>query len=126
MIKVAIVGYGNLGRGVERSIKQNKDMELVGVFTRRAPETVQTEGANAFTMDQLKHKKMRSMFVFYVEDQQLIYQHKRQNGRIYLIPSIALTLMLKFQSILLKWTRWQKKIKQPQLFQRDGIQVCLV
>ncbi|MGX7148425.1 diaminopimelate dehydrogenase [Enterococcus ureasiticus] len=57
MIKIAIVGYGNLGRGVERSIKQNKDMELVGVFTRRAPETVQTEGANAFTMDQLKHKK---------------------------------------------------------------------
>lgn len=57
MIKVAIIGYGNLGRGVERSIKQNKDMELVGVFTRRAPETVQTEGATAFTMDQLKQRK---------------------------------------------------------------------
>lgn len=57
MIKVAIIGYGNLGRGVERSIKQNKDMELVGVFTRRVPETVQTEGSKAFTMEQLKHKK---------------------------------------------------------------------
>ncbi|MFD2305395.1 diaminopimelate dehydrogenase [Enterococcus termitis] len=57
MIKVAIIGYGNLGRGVERSIKQNKDMELIGVFTRRAPETVQTEGAKAFTMDELKGKK---------------------------------------------------------------------
>lgn len=57
MIKVAIIGYGNLGRGVERSIKQNKDMVLVGVFTRRAPEDVTTEGALTFTMDELKEKK---------------------------------------------------------------------
>ena len=57
MIKIAIIGYGNLGRGVELSIKQNKDMELVGIFTRRAPETVQTQGGQAFTMDQLKDKK---------------------------------------------------------------------
>lgn len=57
MIKVAIIGYGNLGRGVERSLKQQKDMELVGVYTRRAPESVQTEGAQAFTMDHLKDKK---------------------------------------------------------------------
>ena len=39
-IRVGIIGYGNLGRGVECAIKQNKDMELVAVFTRRAPETV--------------------------------------------------------------------------------------
>lgn len=57
MIKVAIVGYGNLGRGVERSLKQNPDMELVGVFTRRSPETVATEGAAAFHMDDLLSKK---------------------------------------------------------------------
>lgn len=54
---MAIIGYGNLGRGVERSLKQHKDMELVGIFTRRTPETVQTEGAQAYTMDQLKDKK---------------------------------------------------------------------
>jgi diaminopimelate dehydrogenase len=53
MIKVGIIGYGNLGRGVERALKQNKDMELVGVFTRRAPETVTTEGASAYTMEDL-------------------------------------------------------------------------
>ncbi|MEI5992822.1 diaminopimelate dehydrogenase [Candidatus Enterococcus mansonii] len=57
MIRVAIIGYGNLGRGVERGIKQNKDMALVGIFTRRAPETVQTEGGQAFTMEELKSKK---------------------------------------------------------------------
>ena len=39
-IKVGIVGYGNLGRGIECSIKQNADMELVAVFTRRNPDTV--------------------------------------------------------------------------------------
>ena len=40
MIKVGILGYGNLGRGVECAIRQNPDMELVGVFSRRDPETV--------------------------------------------------------------------------------------
>lgn len=39
-IKVGIYGYGNLGRGVECAIKQNPDMELVAVFTRRDPSTV--------------------------------------------------------------------------------------
>jgi len=37
-IKVGIVGYGNLGRGVEAAIRQNPDMALVGIFTRRSPE----------------------------------------------------------------------------------------
>lgn len=40
MIRVAILGYGNLGKGIECAIRQNDDMELVAVFTRRAPETV--------------------------------------------------------------------------------------
>ncbi len=39
-IKIGIVGYGNLGRGVELAIKQNDDMELVAVFSRRKPESV--------------------------------------------------------------------------------------
>ena len=41
-MKIAIYGYGNLGRGVELAARQNKDMEMVGVFTRRAPESVKT------------------------------------------------------------------------------------
>ena len=39
-IRVGIMGYGNLGRGIECALKQNDDMELVAVFTRRPPETV--------------------------------------------------------------------------------------
>ncbi len=41
-ISVGIYGYGNLGKGVECAVKQNDDFELVGIFTRRAPETVKT------------------------------------------------------------------------------------
>ena len=41
-IRVGILGYGNLGRGVEAAMPYNPDMELVGVFTRRPPETVKT------------------------------------------------------------------------------------
>ncbi|MGN0268035.1 MAG: diaminopimelate dehydrogenase [Lachnospiraceae bacterium] len=39
-IKIGILGYGNLGRGVECAIKQNEDMELAAVFTRRDPASV--------------------------------------------------------------------------------------
>ena len=46
-IRIGIMGYGNLGRGVECAIKQNPDMELAAVFTRRNPEGVKvlTSGA---------------------------------------------------------------------------------
>ena len=45
-IRIGISGYGNLGRGVECAIRQNPDMELAAVFTRRDPESVSilTEG----------------------------------------------------------------------------------
>ena len=39
-VRIGIYGYGNLGRGIECAIKQNKDMELAVVFTRRNPSTV--------------------------------------------------------------------------------------
>lgn len=39
-IRIGIAGYGNLGRGVETAIQKNPDLQLVGIFTRRAPETV--------------------------------------------------------------------------------------
>ncbi len=53
-IKIGIVGYGNLGRGVECALKQNPDMELCGIFTRRAPETVKTlTNAKVYGMDNI-------------------------------------------------------------------------
>jgi len=58
-IKIAIAGYGNLGRGVECAVKQNDDMELYGVFSRRNPESVKTlTDAKVYGMDEiLKHKE---------------------------------------------------------------------
>ena len=39
-IRIGIMGYGNLGRGIECAIRQNPDTKLVAVFTRRNPESV--------------------------------------------------------------------------------------
>ena len=55
MIKLAIVGYGNLGKGVELAVRQNPDMELAAVFTRRDPKSlrVQTPGLQVLPMERL-------------------------------------------------------------------------
>jgi len=52
-IRIGILGYGNLGRGIECAIKQNDDMELAAVFTRRDPSTVKilTEGVGVYSVD---------------------------------------------------------------------------
>jgi dihydrodipicolinate reductase len=42
-IKIGIVGYGNLGRGVESAVTNSADMELVALFTRRDPESITTK-----------------------------------------------------------------------------------
>ncbi len=56
-IRVAITGYGNLGQSAEIGIRQNPDMELVGVFTRRNPASIklQTEGVKAYHIDEAKN-----------------------------------------------------------------------
>lgn len=58
-IRIGILGYGNLGRGIECAIKQNADMELTAVFTRRNPDTVKilTEGVKIYSVEQLLTKK---------------------------------------------------------------------
>ena len=52
-MRIGILGYGNLGRGVEAAIRQNSDMELVAVITRRPPETLKiaTEGVAIYHID---------------------------------------------------------------------------
>ncbi len=45
-IKIGIVGYGKLGRGVELALGQCPDMKLIGIFTRRPPETIQPLGSS--------------------------------------------------------------------------------
>ena len=58
-MKIGILGYGNLGRGIECAVKQNDDMELAAVFTRRNSDTVKilTEGVKVYPVsDILEHK----------------------------------------------------------------------
>lgn len=52
-IRIGIVGYGNIGRGVELAVAQNSDMELAAVFTRRDPSSVSilTESAKVLSVD---------------------------------------------------------------------------
>ena len=57
-IRIAILGYGNLGRGIECAVGQNEDMELVAVFTRRDPSTVKTvSGVPVYGVEKLTEKK---------------------------------------------------------------------
>ena len=55
LIRVGIVGYGNLGKGVECAIKQNHDMKLVAVFTRRKPDSVKilSDNVTVYSLDEL-------------------------------------------------------------------------
>ena len=58
-MRIGILGYGNLGRGVESAVRQNPDTELVAVFTRRNPESVkiQTESAKVLSVDEIENWK---------------------------------------------------------------------
>ena len=58
-IRIGIVGYGNLGKSVETGIMQNKDMELVGIFTRRDPSTIKTvtDDASVYHIDDARKWK---------------------------------------------------------------------
>ena len=58
-IRIGILGYGNLGRGVECAVKQNDDMELKAVFTRRSPEKVEilTKSAGVYHIDDILSMK---------------------------------------------------------------------
>jgi len=58
MIRIGIIGYGNLGKGTELAIKQNPDMELVAIFTRRNPESMQTlTGAKVVAISEIEQWK---------------------------------------------------------------------
>ena len=58
-IRIGIVGYGNLGRGTELAIRQNPDMKLVAVFTRRNPDDlkIMTEGVPVYSIDSIADYK---------------------------------------------------------------------
>lgn len=60
-MKVGILGYGNLGKGVESAIRQNDDMELTCIFTRRDPASIRpvTEGTAVYSVDDIEKMQGR-------------------------------------------------------------------
>ena len=57
-IRIGILGYGNLGRGVECAVEENPDMELVAVFTRRDPSSVKiwSQGVPVVNVEELRSR----------------------------------------------------------------------
>lgn len=56
-IRLGILGYGNLGRGVEFAVQNNPDVELKAVFTRRDPQKLKTKGTPVFSVDEILNHK---------------------------------------------------------------------
>ena len=76
-IRIGIVGYGNLARGVEASVQLQPDMELVGVFSRRQGiETV--SGVPTYSMEDILISKVKSMLWFFVAVPQQTLSNKHQ------------------------------------------------
>ena len=58
MIRIGVLGYGNLGKGVELAIGNNDDMELVAIFTRRDPESIKTvKGTKVVSVNEIEDYK---------------------------------------------------------------------
>lgn len=57
MIKIGIIGYGNLGKGVEQAVSKQPDMEVFGIFSRRDASSVQTNGSDVYHIDDLLNYK---------------------------------------------------------------------
>lgn len=128
-IKIGIVGYGNIGRGVEQSIKRNDDMELTAVFTRRDPATVsiQTESAAVKHFDEMVSMKDEIDVMILcggsATDLPVIPNRKL------LLLLIRLTVLIptqRFLNILLLWIMLQKKEIKSVLFLSAGILECFL
>ena len=89
-IRIGILGYGNLGRGVECAIRQNDDMELIAVFTRRDPSQVSilTDSATVCKVDEITDWKDKI--------------------DVMILCGGSATDLRVFQSISLTWTRQQR------------------
>ena len=100
-IRIGILGYGNLGRGVECAVKHNPDMELKAVFTRRNPEDVKilTETAKVYHVDEAVNMK----------DELDVLIICGGSATDILTWWTALIPMPESRSILLLWMKPQKK-----------------
>lgn len=127
-IKIGIVGYGNIGRGVEQSIKRNDDMELTAVFTRRDPATVsiQTESAAVKHFDEMVSMKDEIDVMILCGGSATDLPVIRRKLLLLLIRLTVLIPTQRFLNILLLWIMLQKKEIKSVLFLSAGILECFL
>ena len=113
-IRIGILGYGNLGRGVECAIRQNPDMELAAVFTRRKPEDVQILTETAKVCPVLEAEEWKNKI-----DVMILC-----GGSATDLPKQSPTLMPEFRNILQTWMRPQRKAERSVLSPWAGIREC--
>ena len=116
-IRIGILGYGNLGRGVESAIAHNEDMELVGVFTRRNPENVKVRTAGVKVLEASELEHMQDQIDVLVlcggSATDLPVQTPKYAADYNVVDSISQTLTLL-----------QKKAEKSALFPAAGIREC--
>ena len=115
-IRIGILGYGNLGRGVESAIAHNEDMELVGVFTRRNPENVKvrTAGVKVLAASELDH----------MVEVRRICRLRHPNMRRITTLWTALIPTQESRSISQTLTLLRKRAAKSALFPAAGILAC--
>ena len=117
-IRIGILGYGNLGRGVECAIKQNADMELAAVFTRRDPATVQilTDDVPVCRIADVQDWKDKIDVMILCGGRKQIFQSRHQCMQRCSMSLTALIHMQEFRNILRMLMRQLKKVVISALF----------
>lgn len=125
-IRIGILGYGNLGRGVESAIAHNEDMELVGVFTRRNPENVKVRTAGVKVLEASELEHMQDQIDVLVlcggSATDLPVQTPKYAADYNVVDSFD--THAKSRSILQTLTLLQKKAEKSALFPAAGIREC--
>ena len=109
-MKIAIYGYGNLGRGVECAVKYNPDAELVGFFTRRNPESLKTltPGIPVYSADTILDFKDKIDVLILC------------GGSATDLPKTTPMLTQKFRATLTSATGRHQNPHTPRLYRRAG------
>ena len=117
-IRIGILGYGNLGRGVECAVKQNPDMELVAVFTRRNPEnvTILTESAAVCSVEEAAAWKDKIDVLILCGAALRICRSRHQSLQNCSMLWIVLIHMPESRSILQMWMLQRRRAVRLELF----------
>ena len=117
-IRVGILGYGNLGRGVECAVKQNDDMELAAVFTRRDPSgvTILTEGVPVCSVDDAADWKDKiDVLILCGGSATDLPKQTPEFAKLFNVID-SLTHMPAFRSILRMWMLRRRRVEKSELF----------